>query len=122
MDSDGPLTWVDDAGCTWWQSASGRWYLDRALLFGGTLLGDVVAAAGGASAVQFLGLVVVVPVVQVVLLVRPVLGQVVDMLVIVNNSGGGRSLLQFIDKLWTSLRLCSDAVSQWEVSQIQFIA
>ena len=31
-------------------------------------------------------------------------------------------LLQFIDKVWTSLRLCSDAVSQWEVPQIQFIA
>ena len=77
---------------------------------------------GVASAVQFLGLVVVVPVVQVVLLVRPVLGQVVDIPVIVNNSGGGRSLLQFIDKLWTSFWLCSDAVSQWEVPQIQFIA
>ena len=25
VDSDGPLTWVDDAGNTWWQSASGRW-------------------------------------------------------------------------------------------------
>ena len=26
---DGPPTWVDGAGLTWWQSASGRWYLDR---------------------------------------------------------------------------------------------
>ena len=27
--SDGPPTWIDGAGLTWWQSASGRWYLDR---------------------------------------------------------------------------------------------
>ena len=27
--SDGPPTWIDGAGFTWWQSASGRWYLDR---------------------------------------------------------------------------------------------
>ena len=32
------------------------------------------------------------------------------------------SLLQFIDKVWTSLRFCSDAVLQWEVPQTQFIA
>ena len=27
--SDVPPTWIDGAGLTWWQSASGRWYLDR---------------------------------------------------------------------------------------------
>ena len=27
--------------------------------------------------------------------------------------------LQFIDKVWTSLRFCSDVVSQWAVPQIQ---
>ena len=27
--SVGPPTWIDGAGLTWWQSASGRWYLDR---------------------------------------------------------------------------------------------
>ena len=27
--SDGPPTWIDGAGLTWWQSASGRWYLGR---------------------------------------------------------------------------------------------
>ena len=37
------------------------------LLFGGTLLGDVAAAAGGGACGSVLGLVVVVPVVQVVL-------------------------------------------------------
>ena len=29
VDSTGPSMWVDDDGLTWWQSASGRWYLDR---------------------------------------------------------------------------------------------
>ena len=29
VDSIGPLTWVDDAGFAWWQSESGRWFLDR---------------------------------------------------------------------------------------------
>ena len=43
-----------------------------------------------ASAVQFLGLMVVVPVVQVVL----------------RTGGSGRFLLQFIDKLWMSLAVC----------------
>ena len=43
-----------------------------------------------ASAVLFLGLMVVVPVVQVVL----------------RTGGSGRFLLQFIDKLWTSLAVC----------------
>ena len=31
-------------------------------------------------------------------------------------------LVQFIDMVWTSLCLCSDVVSHWEVPQIQFIA
>ena len=57
VDSTGPPMWVDDAGLTWWQSASGRWYLARDLLFGGTLLGDVVAAAGGGVCGAVLGLV-----------------------------------------------------------------
>ena len=29
VDSIGPPTWVDDAGFAWWQSESGRWFLDR---------------------------------------------------------------------------------------------
>ena len=45
--------------------AGGTW--TGTLLFCGTLLGDVAAAAGSGACVQFLDFVVVVPVVQVVL-------------------------------------------------------
>ena len=65
---------------------------------------------GVAAVLQFLGLVVVVSVVLVVLWVRPLQDQVVDLPVIVNNCGGGRCPCCFHRLGCTSLRFCSDAV------------
>ena len=64
MVSDGPPTALGSLGGSR-RLAGGTW--TGTLLFGGTLLGDVAAAAGGGACGAVLGLVVVVPVVQVVL-------------------------------------------------------
>ena len=91
-------------------------------LFGGMLQGDEVAAAGGGACGAVPGLGGRRPCCAgrpagascpwTRLLTCPLLSTAVEAV---------ESLLQFIDKVWTSLRLCSDAVSQWEVPQTQFI-
>ena len=90
-------------------------------LFGGTLLGDVVAAAGGGAVVQFLGLVVVVPVVQGRPVVVQSLDKVVDMPLLPCDSS-----VLFLGKVVELPLLCNDrclglTVLSGEVPLLQYI-